>query len=120
MDRNRTSSNNSRGGKHTIVLVQQTQDLNTRTFTDHSSVTEAMQSLLELFELDLQNTRSRDATYDQRDLYRFVDRLHDVSVLVFDQTIKAYVPHDKEFVKQKMYATLTRNAGPAANYGGRR
>ena len=45
-----------------------------------------------------------------RDLVKFIDNLADLSCLVFDDTQKVYIPHDKEWIKSKCYDYLAKYA----------
>jgi hypothetical protein len=101
-------------GRHTIILVQQTSDAQSRTYTDHESVNEAMRSLIAVFEakqMARQNT-GKPVSYSTDQLLGFIDGLHDVSMLCFDRNMRAYMPFDRKFIKDKIYTTLSRDAGP--------
>nr|KJB65918.1 hypothetical protein B456_010G119400 [Gossypium raimondii] len=71
--------------KHTIVLMQTSQNRSTRTFMDYSSVTQAMDGICGLYERKLKelNPATRNITYDIADLYNFIDGLADMSALVY-------------------------------------
>jgi hypothetical protein len=53
----------------------------------------------------------RKITYDSSELYAWVDALPDLSCLVFNQQLGAYVPHNKHWIKQKILAQLQKQAG---------
>ena len=54
-------------------------------YSDHESVTGAMEALCQLYEAQLKRTHtgSKQITYDITDLYQFIDDLPDVGVLVY-------------------------------------
>lgn len=101
----------SSSGKHTIVLVQQHKSLESRTYTDHESVTHAVQSLQQTYELALKQRKGTGFTYDTNDLFNFLDGLYDISFLVYEDNLKAYVPYDRQWIKQKLYATIKKQEG---------
>lgn len=100
----------SRDGKHTILLIQQTKSLDSRTYTDHDSVTHAMQALMKTYETALRAQRGDKFTYDSNDLFNFIDSLNDISMLVYEDNLNAYSPYDRAWIKNKLYAMLKRQA----------
>jgi hypothetical protein len=56
-------------------------------------------------------------TYDVQDLFRYLDNLHDVAALSLDQAMGAYVPMDKEALKNGIYEHL-KNAASGGGGGG--
>lgn len=97
---------------HTIVLLQQTQNLNTRTFMDYDTVNLAMDGVCQMFERRLKelNPGLRNITYDITDLYNFIDQLADMSALVYSQQNNMYIPYNKEWIKKKAFAHLKKQA----------
>ncbi|XP_010519634.1 PREDICTED: enhancer of rudimentary homolog isoform X2 [Tarenaya hassleriana] len=84
---NREANTNSR---HTIILMQTSPSRATRTFMDYESISQAMD-----------------------DLYNFIDGLADMSALVYDHSRQAYLPYDRQWIKQKTFHHLKRLAnGP--------
>ncbi|TXG62267.1 hypothetical protein EZV62_013630 [Acer yangbiense] len=71
--------------RHTIILMQTSQNRATRTFMDYESVSQAMDGICRLYERKLKdlNPANRDITYDVADLYNFIDGLADMSALVY-------------------------------------
>ena len=101
----------SRGGssgKHSILLLQQTASLESRTYCDHESVQAAVAHILYAFE-ERQRAKhqGKPFSYESTDLLQYVDSLHDVSLLVFEANIKAYVPYDRKWIKDKLYMMLS-------------
>jgi hypothetical protein len=101
---------NRNGGRHTIVLIQQQQDLNTRTYTDHESVADAVRSIVGLYESYLRAKKPHGAlTYDTKELFQYLDSYHDLSILAFDRNTKAYQPYDRTWIKNSIYQQLQRD-----------
>ena len=96
-------------GKHSILLIQQTPKLDTRTYTDHESVAKAMDHLVNLFE-DHYKHKHNSKVYDSKELFAYLDHFQDISILTFDKNIRAYVPNDREWIKNKLYMFLTRES----------
>ncbi|KAF0717322.1 Aste57867_2353 [Aphanomyces stellatus] len=74
-----------RKSKHTIILVQYTEDPNSRTYLDFESVNSAMDGVVKMYEAKLKqlNPNKRNITYDIQDLYNYIDSLADLSTLVY-------------------------------------
>ncbi|XP_052208849.1 enhancer of rudimentary homolog [Diospyros lotus] len=70
--------------RHTIILMQTSQNRATRTFMDYDSINQAMEGICRLYERKLKelNPAIRNFNYDISDLYNFVDGLTDMSALV--------------------------------------
>lgn len=56
------------------------------------------------------NPRTRQLTYSYQDLQDYVDGLSDISALVYDGRIKGYIPHDREWIKSKLFQHLKRSS----------
>lgn len=50
-------------------------------------------------------------TYDISHLFDFIDQLTDLSCLVLDKTSLTYAPHNKDWIKEKIYVLLRKQAG---------
>ena len=101
------SSQSTGPGKHSILLLQQTASLETRTYCDHESVAAAIDHILFVFEEKMRaKHHGNPFTYESTDLFQYVDSLHDVSLLVFEKNIRAYVPYDRKWIKDKLYLML--------------
>eukprot|EP00331_Platyophrya_macrostoma_P030015 CAMPEP_0176433162 /NCGR_PEP_ID=MMETSP0127-20121128/15841_1 /TAXON_ID=938130 /ORGANISM="Platyophrya macrostoma, Strain WH" /LENGTH=109 /DNA_ID=CAMNT_0017815503 /DNA_START=33 /DNA_END=362 /DNA_ORIENTATION=- len=100
------------GGRHCIILIQRDPKLETRTFTDHESVADAMRSLIGVFEDHLRHKRANakgGIDYDSRELLAYLDSFHDLSLLAFDRQTKAYQPYDRMWIKNAIYQQLQRD-----------
>ncbi|KAK8976276.1 hypothetical protein V6N11_007764 [Hibiscus sabdariffa] len=101
-----------KANKHTIVLMQTSQNRSTRTFMDYGSITQAMDGICGLYERKLKelNPATRNITYDIADLYNFIDGLTDLSALIYDHTIQAYLPYDRQWIKHRVFQHLKKLA----------
>jgi regulator of PEP synthase PpsR (kinase-PPPase family) len=99
--------------KHTIVLVQFTQNRSSRTYNDFESVADAMEGILKLYEQKLkeQSPNMKSITYDIKDLYEYIERVTDLSCLVYNPQLQAYVPCGKDWIKRRIYIHLKKLAG---------
>ncbi|KAG7670191.1 hypothetical protein Ndes2526A_g06524 [Nannochloris sp. 'desiccata'] len=92
---------------HTIVLVQPTIDKYTRTFYDFGTLSEALAGICDLFENRLRElNRSSglvELRYEVADLFRFVDSLPDLSMLILDPNSRQYKPFGKNFIKNQLF-----------------
>ena len=100
------------GSSHTMVLVQFTQDENSRTYLDFDTIQEALDGICQIYEqkLKFSNEGAQQITYDLADLIGYIDKLRDLSCLTYNDVQKVYVPHGKEWIKCKMYMSLKRQA----------
>ncbi|GER32488.1 enhancer of rudimentary protein [Striga asiatica] len=98
--------------RHTIVLMQASHSRASRTFMDYDSISQAMDGICGLYERKLKelNPSSRNITYDISDLYNFIDGLADLSALVYDHSIQAYLPYDRQWIKQRTLQHLRKLA----------
>ncbi len=97
---------------HTILLVQPTPRPESRTWSDYESTNECMEGICKIFEehLKKQNPHSPSITYDVSQLFDFIDRLADLSCLVYQKPSATYVPHNKDWIKEQIYVLLRRQA----------
>lgn len=66
-----------------------------------SSTIVVLIGICKIFEehLKKQNPNSPSITYDVSQLFDFIDRLADLSCLVFQKSTSNYVPHNKDWIK---------------------
>ncbi len=57
------------------------------------------------------NPNSPSITYDISHLFDFIDQLTDLSCLVLDKNSLQYMPHNKDWIKEKIYVLLRKQAG---------
>jgi len=98
---------------HTILLVQSKNKPDSRTYSDYESLNEALEGVCKIFEefLKRQNPNTASITYDISQLFDFIDQLADLCCLVFEKSTGTYVPHNKAFIKEKIYVLLRKQAG---------
>lgn len=80
---------------------------------DFDSVAQAMDGICAMFEKKLKdlNPNLRNISYEITDLYKYIDGQVDMSALVFDPSIQAYLPYDRQWIKQRAFQHLRRLAG---------
>ncbi|KAK3021387.1 hypothetical protein RJ639_046468 [Escallonia herrerae] len=142
--------------RHTIILMQTSQNKATRTFMDYDSISKAMDELsfmngfccsvhagiCGLYERKLKdlNPATRNITYDIADLYNFIDGLADLSALVYfhllsvavcifykdlheemstgyDHSLQAFLPYDRQWIKERTFQHLKKLAQYKATAG---
>jgi len=99
---------------HTILLIQQGKP-DTRTYCDYESVNEAMEGVCHIYEehLKQQSPATPSITYDISQLFDFVESLTDLSCLVYQRNTNTYAPYAKDWIKEKIYILLRREASRA-------
>uniref|UniRef100_A0A669CTX0 Enhancer of rudimentary homolog n=1 Tax=Oreochromis niloticus TaxID=8128 RepID=A0A669CTX0_ORENI len=102
---------------HTILLVQPTKRPEGRTYADYESVNECMEGVCKMYEEHLKrmNPNSPSITYDISQLFDFIDDLADLSCLVYRADTQTYQPYNKDWIKEKIYVLLRRQAQQAAH-----
>ncbi|KAK8725862.1 hypothetical protein OTU49_010524, partial [Cherax quadricarinatus] len=100
---------------HTILLVQPGPKPETRTFSDYESVNECMEGVCKIYEEHLKrmNPNTPSITYDISQLFDFIDQLADLSCLVYQKSTNTYAPYNKDWIKEKIYILLRRQAAKA-------
>ncbi len=98
---------------HTILLFQQDQAPSSRTFYDFASLKTAAGGLTQIFENQLRefNPDRKELTYNMADLYEYIDRVPDLSMLVFDPYTKQYRPFTKAMIKDVLLEFVTSQGG---------
>mmetsp|Transcript_3462 Transcript_3462/g.10720 ORF Transcript_3462/g.10720 Transcript_3462/m.10720 type:complete len:101 (-) Transcript_3462:154-456(-) len=97
---------------HTILLVKVGQDDADRTWCDVPSVKAACESVLKMYEEHLKRTYPDVANiqYSVDDLFVYLDEFHDLSFMVHDRKTDMYVPHDRDWVKGRIFDMLKKSA----------
>ena len=87
---------------HCILLIQFTQDDNSRTYLDYENVKLCVDGLCNLYEqkLKVQNPDKNEVKYDVSQFFAYIDQLIDLGAMVYNVNIKAYEPKGKEWVKE--------------------
>jgi len=94
--------------RHTIVLVQYVPSFTSRSFMDFPAQNQAMDAIIKMYESKLKelNPSQQNIEYDVSHLYQYLDSLHDICAMVLDPASNKYEPHDKEWIKSKIYEQL--------------
>jgi hypothetical protein len=94
---------------HTILLFQQESSPISRTFYDFPTLKGAAAGLTQIFENQLRdcNPGRKELSYNMADLYQYIDRVPDLSMLVFDPQTKQYKPLSKSMVKDVLLEFVT-------------
>ncbi|VDK32794.1 unnamed protein product [Gongylonema pulchrum] len=97
---------------HTILLVQPVARVESRTWSDYETTEDCIEGICKIFEEHLKkhNPNTASITYDVQNLFDFIDRLTDLSCLVWDSSTNTYAPHNKEWIKQEIYTLLRKQA----------
>eukprot|EP01063_Lacrimia_lanifica_P017697 TRINITY_DN24722_c0_g1_i1.p2 TRINITY_DN24722_c0_g1~~TRINITY_DN24722_c0_g1_i1.p2 ORF type:complete len:101 (+),score=44.44 TRINITY_DN24722_c0_g1_i1:79-381(+) len=97
---------------HTILLCQPTKQKSSRIYSDYDSVEDALDGVCHMYETRLKqaNPNVSDIQYDVADLLNFAESLTDLCVMVFDPATKHYKPFGKDWVKNKLYNHLKKQA----------
>jgi hypothetical protein len=113
---------------HTILLLQSTAKLDSRTYSDYESVDECLDGkisnkqnsnyfiffvgICKVFEehLKKRNPTSPSITYDISELFEFISEISDLSCLIFQKQTGQYKPHNKEWIKQEIFQLLRKQA----------
>ena len=100
---------------HAILLVQPTKRPEGRTYTDCESVSACTEGVCNMYEdhLKRMSPNSPSVTYDITQLFDFIDDLADLSCLVYRADIQTYQPYNKDWIKEKTYELLPRQAQQA-------
>ena len=87
---------------HTIVLIQFSSKINSRTYSDFDTLSKALDGIVSLYEKTLVSNDDKNVTYDISQLFSFIDSMHDLSCLVLQKDSLTYKPHDSEWIKTKV------------------
>ncbi len=71
-----------------------------------------MEAVCKLYEEHLKRQKPNilTITYDISQLFEFLDELVDLSCLVHQRSTNTYTPYNKEWIKEKIYIVLRRQA----------
>ena len=96
------------GGRHTLLLKQDTAAASSKYWADYTSVNDAVDGFIASYEAKLRNLNpgQQKLTYSAADLQKYVDSMHDVSMLVSDPQTKQYAPKGKAFIKSAIMSRL--------------
>jgi Enhancer of rudimentary len=94
-----------------ILLIQLENSPTSRTFFHLNSIDAAISEVLALYERRLKqlNPMLPQLSYTLKDIYQFIEKSPEFCILVFDSRLKAFVPHDKQWIKDKVAGRLAKN-----------
>ncbi|CBY08925.1 unnamed protein product [Oikopleura dioica] len=98
---------------HAILLVQPNRKQESRSYADFESVNEAVEAICKIYEEQLkkENVSMKQITYDISQLFDYIDNLSDLSILVYQRNSMSYAPYNKDWIKEKIYIMLRKQAG---------
>ena len=98
--------------QHIILLIQRTDMPSSRTYSDFDSLQTFVDGLCKIFEEHLKrmHPNTPSITYDISELFDFLDSMKDVSCLVLSSKHNMYAPYNREWIKEKIYVQLRRQA----------
>ncbi|KAL1915956.1 uncharacterized protein VTP21DRAFT_6344 [Calcarisporiella thermophila] len=108
---------------HTILLLQRTGSVQSRTWAEFETVGASIEHLIDLYEQHLteQNPNLSHIQYSAEELTGYLERFKELAALVYDSKQKAYVPHDKGWLRERVVQQLLRDAqGGGQRHGGAR
>ncbi|CAI5453195.1 unnamed protein product [Caenorhabditis angaria] len=97
---------------HTILLMQPTTNIESRSWSDYESMNDCLEGICKAFEefLKKKSPGRSSITYDIVQLFDFIDNLTDLSMLVQCQATFVYAPHDKKYIKERIFEMMKRRA----------
>jgi hypothetical protein len=97
---------------HTILLIQYTDSPNSRTYMDFETLVQGIDGVCAIYESELKrcNPGVRNITYDVSDLYKYIDQLTDLSMLIYNGQTTSYIPRGKDWIKTQVFNHLKRQA----------
>ncbi|KAL3922816.1 MAG: hypothetical protein SGPRY_004426 [Prymnesium sp.] len=106
------------GGRHTILLQQETAAQSSRKWNDFDSIAQALDFFTDGYERELRklNPDSAQLSYTVAGtgpaphLHIYIDSLHDLSMLVADPQTGQYAPKGKAQIKQQLMQRIQKSA----------
>ena len=92
-----------------LMLIQHKTDTDSRRYQDFPELDKFLDHILKIFEDALRNRLQEkdNFTYDLSDLYEYLDELPQIMCLIYSEECRNYTPHDKNWIKSKLYSYLT-------------
>ena len=90
------------------MLIQFTEDDNSRTFLDFENLKDCVDGICNLYEnkLKVQDPNEEEIKYDASQLFDYLESLTDLGAMIYNVNIKAYEPKGKDWVKEQIYKSL--------------
>ena len=92
-----------------MLLIQNKTDLDSKRYQEFQALDKFFDYLLKVFEDKLRGKlqKNENFTYDLGDLYEYLDELPEIICLIYSEEFRNYTPHDKNWIKSKLYVYLT-------------
>ncbi|CAI5445908.1 unnamed protein product [Caenorhabditis angaria] len=90
---------------HTILLIQPTTQSNSRTWSDYETQAASLDAICKIFETFARNKLPENAefTFDINQVFEFLDKLTDISMMIFNAETAQYVPRNRSWIKQQLF-----------------
>eukprot|EP00759_Apiculatamorpha_spiralis_P008295 PhF_6_TR1524/c0_g1_i1/m.2781 len=95
------------GGNHTLILIQPSNNVGSRTYLQESSLPDTLEAVLKHYEV-VQSRGNQRVQYSADALLQWVDQQYDMNALVYDPQRDAYVAFPRAWLKEKLVAHLNR------------
>ena len=93
-----------------FLLVQHSAAVQSRVFYDFSSLNECLEFVVRLYEDHLAVACPGALTYEMTELFLNIETFTELFVLLYNDRLQAYLPHDRRWLKQQVYQWLSAQA----------
>ncbi|OII71387.1 uncharacterized protein cubi_00765 [Cryptosporidium ubiquitum] len=99
-------------GLHTLLLIQYSNNISTRSYMDYDSVSQAVDGVCQIYEQSIKCAFSnlKEVTYSIEDLVKYINSLYDICMLTRDGSNRRYIPHDRKWIIDQIYLKMKRRA----------
>lgn len=88
---------------HTIILYHKSKSPMSKVWSDHETLKDALHYIILLYDRSLCNAYPKNTPkYCIEDVIDFLDNLYDVVFMTYEASVTAYVPHDIDWVKDRV------------------
>ncbi|CAG9335013.1 unnamed protein product [Blepharisma stoltei] len=101
-------------GNQTLLLVQKNPNQESRTFYDFKTLDKCIEFIVKTYEDQLRIERPDRITftYDLSELYDYIEGIPEIICLVFAEETRTFAPHNKDWIKSKVYKFLNKQITP--------
>merc|ERR1712227_19967 len=87
-----------------LMLIQPTKRPEGRNYTDYNTRAECFDAICKIYEnmLKRQNPSEDSISYDMQQLLDFIDELHDICVMTYNEPVQSYTPRTKSWLKKAL------------------
>ena len=95
-----------------LLLIQFNSSHASRTFLEFESFHATIDGVCALYEKELKilNPNLSSIAYDIADLFSYLDQIADISVLMYQDNIHAYIPRNRDWLKKQLVTYLREKA----------